>query len=204
MPPKLVIKRDVCGKCAKTVYPEETIEGAGKKWHKGLCFRCHYDGGCSITLDLKNFFAFEGKVYCKNHVPKPKATTVADDVMTEHVRNAPKKASEGLGTAHKGAPGTERKTTGAAASASTPAPTAAPAAPAAAPEPEVEAVPEVAYEEPVPEAAPEEVPVEAPVEEAIPEPAAEEAPVEQAYEEPAPEEYAPAPEEAPLEEVPAE
>jgi hypothetical protein len=156
----------------------------------------HYEGGCSITLDLKNFFAFEGKVYCKNHVPKPKATTVADDVMTEHVRNAPKKASEGLGTAHKGAPGTERKGAGPSASGSTPAPAAAVAAAAPA-----------AAEEPVVEAAPEEVPVEAPVE-AVPEPAPEEVPVEQAYEqpvEPAPEEYAPAPEEVPPpEEVPAE
>jgi hypothetical protein len=191
MPPKIVIKRDVCGKCEKTVYPEETIEGAGKKWHKGLCFRCHHTEGCSITLDLKNFFAFEGKVYCKNHCPKPKATTVADDVMTEHVRNAPKKASEGLGTAHKGAPGSERKATGAAVSQSSAPTTSAPAAAAVsapAEEPAIEAAPEIPAEvpaepEPVPEPAPEEVPQEY---------------VEQPVE-PAPEEYAP-----PAEEVPAE
>jgi hypothetical protein len=195
MPPKLVIKRDVCGKCEKTVYPEEAIEGAGKKWHKGLCFRCHDPSGCSITLDLKNFFAFEGKVYCKNHVPKPKATTIADDVMTEHVRNAPKKASEGLGTAHKGAPGTERKGAGPAVASGGAAPVAAaPAAAAAAVEAPVEA--------PV-EEAPVEVPAEPePVPEPVPEEPPAEVPVEQAYEqpvEPAPEEYPPPPEEVPAE-----
>jgi hypothetical protein len=198
MPPKLVIKRDVCGKCAKTVYPEETIEGAGKKWHKGLCFRCHFDGGCTITLDLKNFFAFEGKVYCKNHCPKPKATTVADDVMTEHIRNQPKKASEGLGTAHKGATGTERKAAGGVhASTHGAAPTPVPRAVAA-----EESAPEAAPEptpEPVAEAAPE---PEAPVEE-VPaaEPAVEEyqQPVEEQPVEPPAEEYAPAPEEVPQE-----
>jgi len=155
MPPKIVIKRDICGKCAKTVYPEEAIDGAGKKWHKGLCFRCHHPAGCTITLDLKNHFAFEGKVYCNTHCPRPKATTIADDVMTQHARNAPKKASEGLGTAHKGAPGTERKgapgTTSAAPTATRVAePAAEPVAeptPEAAPEP----TPEPVAEEPAPE-----------------------------------------------------
>jgi len=52
-------------------------------------------------LDLKSFLAFEGWVYCKTHVPKVKAHSVADDVMTQHIKNAPKKVSEGTGHVSK-------------------------------------------------------------------------------------------------------
>jgi len=168
---KLNIKREICGKCAKTVYSEEEVAAVGKKWHKA-CFRCHGDG-CSISLDLKNFKGHEGKVYCAAHVPKPKATVVADDVMTEHARNAPKKATEGSGAAHRGAAGSERKAPpgSATASSSTPAPKATPTpAPvehhAPEPTPEPEAAPVEHHEAPAEhhEPAAEETP--APVEEA--------------------------------------
>jgi hypothetical protein len=166
MPPKFVaVKREVCGKCAKTVYPEEEINGAGKKWHKGLCFRCHHPAGCTITLDLKNHFAFEGKVYCNTHCPRPKATTIADDVMTEHARNAPKKATEGSGAVHKGVAGEKKAGAvgggggggGAKAAAATPTPAAAEPTP----EPAAEPTPEPAAE-PTPDPAPADPPADVP------------------------------------------
>jgi len=73
----------------------EEIQGAGKKWHKG-CFRC-MDSECKMSLDLRTVYAHDGKIYCQKHVPKPKATTIADDVMMQHVKAAPAKASEGTG-----------------------------------------------------------------------------------------------------------
>jgi len=84
-----------CGGCGKTVYTMEEIQGAGKKWHKG-CFRC-MDQECKISLDLRTVLAHDGKIYCAKHVPKPKATIIADDVMMQHARAAPSKASEGSG-----------------------------------------------------------------------------------------------------------
>ncbi|KAJ3340658.1 hypothetical protein HDU93_006515 [Gonapodya sp. JEL0774] len=40
--------------------------------------------------------AHEGAVYCEKHLPKPRATAVADSVATVHATTAPKKAAEGL------------------------------------------------------------------------------------------------------------
>jgi len=89
-----------CGSCNKSVYPTEKVDAVGKAWHKG-CFKCQ-DDSCHITLNLNNFKGHEGKVYCAQHVPKPKATSVADSVATKNALAAPKKTSEGLGHAQKG------------------------------------------------------------------------------------------------------
>ncbi|KXS18935.1 hypothetical protein M427DRAFT_95618, partial [Gonapodya prolifera JEL478] len=80
--------------CTKAVYPTEKIDAAGKVFHKA-CFKCS-DGECGITLSLKTFKAHEGAVYCDKHVPKPRATAVADSVATVHATSAPKKTAEGL------------------------------------------------------------------------------------------------------------
>jgi hypothetical protein len=54
-------------------------------------------------LTLANHKAFEGKIYCAKHLPKPKATTVrADSMMTQRALNAPKQANEGFATVDKG------------------------------------------------------------------------------------------------------
>jgi len=92
---------DKCPRCNKTVYKQEEIKGAGKVWHK-LCFKCKE---CGLSLTEKTLFASSGDIYCKVHVPKAKATQVADSKSMEHALNAPKKASEALGTVHKGAGG---------------------------------------------------------------------------------------------------
>jgi len=88
-----------CNRCGKSVYADEMIKAAGQTYHKS-CFQCQEDG-CPIKLTLANHKAFEGKIFCAKHLPKPKATTVADSVMTQHALNAPKKAKEGLATVHK-------------------------------------------------------------------------------------------------------
>eukprot|EP01099_Mayorella_cantabrigiensis_P008343 TRINITY_DN7844_c0_g1_i1.p1 TRINITY_DN7844_c0_g1~~TRINITY_DN7844_c0_g1_i1.p1 ORF type:complete len:159 (+),score=42.56 TRINITY_DN7844_c0_g1_i1:121-597(+) len=89
-----------CGSCNKSVYPTEKVDAVGKAWHKA-CFKCQ-DESCNITLNLNNFKGHEGKVYCAMHVPKPKATSVADSVATKNALAAPKKTAEGLGVAQKG------------------------------------------------------------------------------------------------------
>jgi len=55
------------------------------------------DSECKMSLDLRTVYAHDGKIYCQKHVPKPKATTIADDVMMQHAKAAPAKASEGTG-----------------------------------------------------------------------------------------------------------
>ena len=89
-----------CGACGKSVYPTEKVDAVSKAWHKA-CFKCQ-DESCHITLNLNTFKGHEGKVYCAQHVPKPKATSVADDVATKTALSAPKKQAEGLGLAQKG------------------------------------------------------------------------------------------------------
>jgi len=92
---------DKCGRCSKVVYKQEEMKGAGKVWHKA-CFKCFE---CKLSLTEKTVVANQGEIYCKQHVPKPKLTTVADSMATVHAMNAPKKASEALGSVHKGAGG---------------------------------------------------------------------------------------------------
>jgi hypothetical protein len=67
--------------CGKTAYPLESLTALGAVFHKG-CFKCAV---CNMSLNLKNFKGFEGKIYCLVHTPNVKATAVADD---SHVTQA--------------------------------------------------------------------------------------------------------------------
>ncbi|TPX35366.1 hypothetical protein SmJEL517_g02220 [Synchytrium microbalum] len=98
-----------CNSCSKTVYPTERIDAAGSQYHKAGqtflcslneplgCFKCHEET-CKIQLSLKTFKAAEGQVWCEKHLPKPKATAIADSVSVMHAMHAPKKVTEGLHT----------------------------------------------------------------------------------------------------------
>merc|ERR1711962_591416 len=63
-----------CSKCEKTVYPVEELKCLEKIWHK-TCFKCQV---CNMTLSMKNYKGFDKLPYCGAHVPKAKATVVAD------------------------------------------------------------------------------------------------------------------------------
>ena len=63
-----------CAKCGKTVYPVEELKCLEKVWHKN-CFRCQV---CNMQLTMKNYKGFDKLPYCGAHVPKAKATVVAD------------------------------------------------------------------------------------------------------------------------------
>lgn len=63
-----------CGKCEKTVYPTEELKCLDKVWHKA-CFKCQE---CNMTLSMRNYKGFDKWPYCGAHVPKAKATVVAD------------------------------------------------------------------------------------------------------------------------------
>jgi hypothetical protein len=63
-----------CAKCNKTVYPVEEVKCLDKLWHKA-CFKCNE---CGMTLNMKNYKGFDKMPYCNAHVPKAKATIVAD------------------------------------------------------------------------------------------------------------------------------
>uniref|UniRef100_A0A1B0CH56 LIM zinc-binding domain-containing protein n=1 Tax=Lutzomyia longipalpis TaxID=7200 RepID=A0A1B0CH56_LUTLO len=43
-------------------------------WHKA-CFKCHE---CGMTLNMKTYKGFNKLPYCEAHIPKAKATTIAD------------------------------------------------------------------------------------------------------------------------------
>merc|ERR1711974_396321 len=75
-----------CATCGKTAYPLESVSAAGQTYHK-LCFKCDV---CKCTLNVKNFKAREGKIYCHTHLPTEKHTQVADSVLTKHATAAPK------------------------------------------------------------------------------------------------------------------
>jgi hypothetical protein len=81
----------LCGACNKTVYPMEKVD-FGRPYHT-FCFRCKE---CDCKLSLKNAQQHKNELFCGQHVPKPKLTSVADDMATQHAVNAPKKVSEGL------------------------------------------------------------------------------------------------------------
>jgi len=87
-----------CAICGKTAYPLESVTAIEKTYHK-ICFRCEV---CATTLSLKNYKGYQGKIYCFTHTPVERTATGADSVTTKTALNAPKKASEGLGTAQKG------------------------------------------------------------------------------------------------------
>ena len=63
-----------CAKCGKIVYPVEEFKCLEKVWHKN-CFRCQV---CNMQLNMKNYKGFDKLPYCSAHVPKAKATVVAD------------------------------------------------------------------------------------------------------------------------------
>ena len=63
-----------CAKCEKTVYPVEELKCLEKVWHK-TCFKCQV---CNMALSMKNYKGFDKLPYCGAHVPKAKATVVAD------------------------------------------------------------------------------------------------------------------------------
>ncbi|KAG8261827.1 LIM and SH3 domain protein 1 [Homalodisca vitripennis] len=43
-------------------------------WHK-QCFKCQV---CNMTLNMRNYKGFNKQPYCEAHIPKAKATTVAE------------------------------------------------------------------------------------------------------------------------------
>ncbi|CAG7726872.1 unnamed protein product [Allacma fusca] len=63
-----------CSRCNKSVYPLEELKCLDKVWHKG-CFRC---SECDMTLNMKTYKGFNKLPYCEAHIPKAKATTVAE------------------------------------------------------------------------------------------------------------------------------
>lgn len=81
---------NTCARCGKTVYPIEMIRAADLNWHKG-CFKCQAEG-CDITLNLKNYKALQGKVYCLKHIPKAAPTSVPLDgrLDTKQATSVPK------------------------------------------------------------------------------------------------------------------
>ena len=183
---------DLCGKCGKKVYKTEEMKGANKVWHKA-CFKC-MDTTCNISLTTPTMLAHEGKIYCKKHVPKAKASFVKDSIDTKHATTVPSKATHQSGI-QKG----DQKVLSnvrAVAPKPTASQTVTPPKEVKAAEPVVEAAPA-----PVAEAAP--APVEAAPVEAAPAPVVEAAPVEAAPVEAAPVEAAPV-EAAPVEAAPVE
>eukprot|EP00211_Chloroparvula_japonica_P012040 CAMPEP_0119118372 /NCGR_PEP_ID=MMETSP1310-20130426/270_1 /TAXON_ID=464262 /ORGANISM="Genus nov. species nov., Strain RCC2339" /LENGTH=102 /DNA_ID=CAMNT_0007107733 /DNA_START=71 /DNA_END=379 /DNA_ORIENTATION=- len=87
-----------CAICDKTVYPLEDVKAADTHFHK-WCFKCTE---CKITLNLKNFKAVGGKIYCHTHTPVDRASTSADSVSVSKAVNAPKAKAEALGQVQKG------------------------------------------------------------------------------------------------------
>lgn len=87
-------KANKCTKCAKTVYPNESIRAAGGVYHKG-CLKCSQ---CGITLNLKSVMAHQNKPYCNTHVPKVGHTQVASVEMSSAL-SAPKAANKVQGVA---------------------------------------------------------------------------------------------------------
>ncbi|XP_012264253.1 LIM and SH3 domain protein Lasp isoform X3 [Athalia rosae] len=63
-----------CARCEKTVYPIEELKCLDKTWHK-QCFKCQ---GCGMTLNMRTYKGFNKQPYCEAHIPKAKATTMAE------------------------------------------------------------------------------------------------------------------------------
>lgn len=63
-----------CARCEKTVYPIEELKCLDKTWHK-LCFKCQV---CNMSLNMRNYKGFNKDPYCEAHIPKAKATTMAE------------------------------------------------------------------------------------------------------------------------------
>ncbi|XP_018576121.1 LIM and SH3 domain protein F42H10.3 [Anoplophora glabripennis] len=63
-----------CARCDKTVYPTEELKCLDKVWHK-LCFKCK---DCGMALNMRTYKGFNKEPYCEAHIPKAKATTMAE------------------------------------------------------------------------------------------------------------------------------
>lgn len=63
-----------CARCDKTVYPTEELKCLDKVWHK-ICFKCKE---CGMSLNMRNYKGFNKEPYCEAHIPKAKATTMAE------------------------------------------------------------------------------------------------------------------------------
>ncbi|KAG5893856.1 hypothetical protein JTB14_002582 [Gonioctena quinquepunctata] len=63
-----------CARCEKTVYPTEELKCLDKVWHK-QCFKCK---DCGMTLNMRSYKGFNKEPYCEAHIPKAKATTMAE------------------------------------------------------------------------------------------------------------------------------
>ncbi|CAG9760227.1 unnamed protein product [Ceutorhynchus assimilis] len=63
-----------CARCEKTVYPTEELKCLDKVWHR-FCFKCK---DCGMALNMRNYKGFNKEPYCDSHVPKAKATTMAE------------------------------------------------------------------------------------------------------------------------------
>ncbi|KAM7358601.1 LIM and SH3 domain protein Lasp isoform 3-T10 [Cochliomyia hominivorax] len=63
-----------CARCQKVVYPIEELKCLDKTWHK-TCFKCTE---CGMTLNMKTYKGFNKLPYCEAHIPKAKATAIAD------------------------------------------------------------------------------------------------------------------------------
>eukprot|EP01090_Pellita_catalonica_P016942 TRINITY_DN500_c0_g1_i1.p1 TRINITY_DN500_c0_g1~~TRINITY_DN500_c0_g1_i1.p1 ORF type:complete len:261 (-),score=47.72 TRINITY_DN500_c0_g1_i1:6-788(-) len=79
-----------CKRCNKSVYKVEEIVASGDSYHKA-CFKCFAEG-CSVKLNLNTFKKdpISGEIFCAKHLPKPKATQVADSLLTKQATSAPK------------------------------------------------------------------------------------------------------------------
>ncbi|XP_036317380.1 LIM and SH3 domain protein Lasp-like [Rhagoletis pomonella] len=63
-----------CARCQKVVYPIEELKCLDKTWHK-TCFKCTE---CGMTLNMKTYKGYNKLPYCEAHIPKAKATVIAD------------------------------------------------------------------------------------------------------------------------------
>lgn len=63
-----------CARCEKTVYPTEELKCLDKVWHK-ICFKCKE---CGMSLTMRNYKGFNKEPYCEAHIPKAKATPMAE------------------------------------------------------------------------------------------------------------------------------
>ncbi|XP_022908244.1 LIM and SH3 domain protein 1 [Onthophagus taurus] len=63
-----------CARCEKMVYPTEELKCLDKVWHK-ICFKCKE---CGMSLNMRNYKGFNKEPYCEAHIPKAKATPMAE------------------------------------------------------------------------------------------------------------------------------
>eukprot|EP01123_Difflugia_compressa_P011487 TRINITY_DN45_c0_g1_i3.p1 TRINITY_DN45_c0_g1~~TRINITY_DN45_c0_g1_i3.p1 ORF type:complete len:213 (-),score=45.45 TRINITY_DN45_c0_g1_i3:208-846(-) len=96
-----------CAGCGKVAYPNEQVKALDVTWHK-KCLKCET---CKTTLSLNNLKSFDKKPYCQSHVPTVKHTTVADDVMTQHGKQAQEVTSYSVKTNIETQKGTGEKPT---------------------------------------------------------------------------------------------